>query len=123
MIDIKRIKKIIDPHKEPNKQFFLDLLDKDKQEAFEREHIDAVMFMLRAIYINKLKAAIKSAQEQISSLVSDPDYDAESYRRVMGLKAEIAKNRAQIETYKPFFDEPYFARMDGTIKTATTATI
>lgn len=51
MIDIKRIKKIIDPHKEPNKQFFLDLLDKDKQEAFEREHIDAVMFMLRAIYI------------------------------------------------------------------------
>ena len=112
MIDIKRIKKIIDPHKEPNKQFFLDLLDKDKQEAFEREHIDAVMFMLRAIYINKLKAAIKSAQEQISSLVSDPDYDAESYRRVMGLKAEIAKNRAQIETYKPFFDEPYFARMD-----------
>ena len=104
MIDIKRIKKIIDPHKEPNKQFFLDLLDKDKQEAFEREHIDAVMYMLRAIYINKLKAAIKSAQEQISSLVSVPDYDAESYRRVMGLKAEIAKNRAQIETYKPFFD-------------------
>ena len=112
MADIKKIKKIIDPHKEPDKQFFLDLLDDEKQEAYEREHIDAVMFMLRYIYINKLKSAIKEAQDEISALVADPDYDAESYKRVMALKAEIARRRAQIDTYKPYFDEPYFARMD-----------
>ena len=112
MADINKIKKIIDPHKEPDKQFFLDLLDSEKQLNYEREHIDAVMFMLRVIYINKLKVSIKEAQEEISRLVSDPDYDAESYKKVMALKSEISRHRAQIETYKPYFDEPYFARMD-----------
>lgn len=112
MADIKKIKEIVDPHKEPDKQFFLDLLDSEKQWTSECEHIDAVMFMLRVIYINKLKAAIKTAQDEISALVADPDYNAESYKKVMGLRAEIAARRAQIDTYKPFFDEPYFARMD-----------
>ena len=112
MADIKRIKKIIDPHKEPDKQFFLDLLDSEKQLAWECDHIDAVMFMLRYIYINKLKASISAARDEIASLVADPDYNAESYKRVMALKAAIAQYRARIETYKPFFDEPYFARMD-----------
>ena len=112
MADFKRIKKLIDPHKEPDKQFFLDLLDVQKQESYEREHIDAVMFMLRAIYINKLKSAIKQAQDEIAEITSDPDYNAESYKKVMSLKAEISATRARIETYKPFFDEPYFARMD-----------
>lgn len=112
MADFKRIKKLIDPHKEPDKQFFLDLLDVQKQESYEREHIDAVMFMLRAIYINKLKSAIKQAQDEIAEITSDPDYNAESYKKVMALKAEISATRARIETYKPFFDEPYFARMD-----------
>lgn len=112
MIDIKKIKRIIDPHKEPDKQFFLDLLDADKQENYEREHINAVMVMLRLIYINKLKSAIQDARDEIARISADPDYNAESYKKVMSLKAEISKRRAEIETYKPFFDEPYFARMD-----------
>ena len=49
MADINKIKRIIDPHKVPDKQFFLDLLDADKQTACENEHIDAVMTMLRII--------------------------------------------------------------------------
>ena len=112
MADLKKIKKILDPHKEPDKQFFLDLLDNDKQVEYEREHIDAVMFMLRFIYINKLKTSIESAKEQIAKITADPDYNAESYKTVMELKAQIAATRAKIDTYKPFFDEPYFARMD-----------
>ena len=35
MADIKKIKEIIDPHKEPDKQFFLELLDSDKQCTYE----------------------------------------------------------------------------------------
>ena len=112
MADLKKIKKILDPHKEPDKQFFLDLLDNDRQVEYEREHIDAVMFMLRFIYINKLKTSIESAKEQIAKITADPDYNAESYKTVMELKAQIAATRAKIDTYKPFFDEPYFARMD-----------
>ena len=112
MADINKIKRIIDPHKVPDKQFFLDLLDADKQTACENEHIDAVMTMLRIIYINKPKSAIKDLQNEIARLTADPDYNAESYKTVMALRAEIAQKRAAIETYKPFFDEPYFARMD-----------
>ena len=112
MADLNKIKKIIDPHKEPDKQFFLDLLDGDRQTAYEGEHIAAVMSMLRYIYINGLKRTIASLKEQIARLTSDPDYNAESYRKVLQLRAEVAAARAKIESYKPFFDEPYFARMD-----------
>ncbi|MCD8041072.1 MAG: AAA family ATPase [Clostridia bacterium] len=112
MADFKKVKNLINPHKEPDKQFFLDLLDDDKQLSYEAEHLNAVMLMLRAVYINKLKRSIKSAQEEIDRLTSDRDYNAESYRQVLTLKAEIAQHRAQIDTFKPFFDEPYFARMD-----------
>ena len=73
MIDIKKIKRIIDPHKEPDKQFFLDLLDADKQENYEREHINAVMVMLRLIYINKLKSAIQDARDEIARISADPE--------------------------------------------------
>ena len=31
---------------------------------------------------------------------------------MLQLRAEVAAARAKIESYKPFFDEPYFARMD-----------
>ena len=112
MADIKTIKKILDPHKEPDKQFFLDLLDVDKQAVCEDRHINAVMSMLRYIYINKLKAAIDEAKREIAAVMSDPDYNAESYKKIVELKARISSARARIETYKPFFDEPYFARMD-----------
>lgn len=112
MADFNTIKKIIDPHKEPDKQFFLDLLDDDKQAAYEEEHMRAVMSMLRFIYINALKHSIEAHKAEIQSLMADPDYDAESYAKVLSLKSQIAAARVKIDSYKPFFDEPYFARMD-----------
>ena len=42
MADFKSLKNSIDPHKEPTKQFFLDLLDADKQWSCEQEHVSAV---------------------------------------------------------------------------------
>ena len=46
MADFKTVKNLIEPHKEPDKQFFSDLLDSEKQQAYEDEHITAVMSML-----------------------------------------------------------------------------
>ncbi len=112
MADLNDIKKIIDPHKRPDKRFFLDMLDGAKQKAYEDVHISAVMSMLRHIYINGLKRTIASLKEEIAALASDPDYNAESYKKILRLRAQVAAARAKIESYKPFFDEPYFARMD-----------
>ena len=48
MADIKDIKKILSPSKQPDKQFYLDLLDTDKQRAYEEEHLKAVLQIGRA---------------------------------------------------------------------------
>lgn len=114
MPDFKSLKNSIDPHREPTKQFFMDLLDADKQRAYEDEHVSAVMQMLKVLYIGRLKAKISAAREEKQQIKSEPDYTAEKYKRLLEINAEIAKLKAKTAEYKPFFDEPYFARMDLT---------
>ena len=112
MTEFEKLKNSIDPHKRTDKQFFLDLLDYDLQREYENLHIHCVMRMLKALYINKLKAKISAAKEERHTLNSSPEHSAENYRRVLELNAEIASLTAKMQSYKPFFDEPYFARMD-----------
>ncbi len=114
MTDLKSLKNSIDPHKEPTKQFFLDLLDADKQAEYEQTHVSAVMQMLKALYIGRLKAKIFAARAEKEQLVAEGDYTAEKYKRVLEINAEISRLKAKTAEYKPFFDEPYFARMDLT---------
>lgn len=112
MINLDELKKLIDPHKEPDKQFFLDLLDGEKQTSAEQKHLQAVMLMLKALYLVKLKNKIQAARAEKLSVTRSPDYNAEQYRRVLELNAEISKYKQKCNTYKPFFSEPYFGRMD-----------
>ena len=114
MADFKSLKNSINPHKEPDKQFFLELLDGDKQWEYENAHVLAVMQMLKALYLSKLKAKIAAARQEKEQLVSERDYTAEKYRRVLELNEEISRLKAKMSEYKPFFDEPYFARMNLT---------
>lgn len=112
MPDIKTLQNLIDPHKEPDKQFYLDLLDADRQREYEDARISAVMSLLKVLYLSKLKAKSEAAKAEKASLEAAPDYNAEKYRRVLELNAVINSIRAKMQEYKPFFDEPYFARMD-----------
>ncbi|MBD5632602.1 MAG: AAA family ATPase [Clostridia bacterium] len=114
MADFKSLKNSIDPHKEPDKQFFLDLLDGEKQWNYECEHINAVMLMLKALYIARLKAKVDAARAEKEQIKKDGEYTAEKYRRVLELNAEISAVKNKMNEYKPFFSEPYFARMDVT---------
>lgn len=112
MGDFEKFKSLIDPHRQPDKQFFCDLLDDEKQRLYEEEHIFAVMSMLKAVHINRLKARLSAAKSERRALNTSPDRNAESYRRVLELTAQISALAAKINSFKPFFDEPYFARMD-----------
>ena len=112
MADLKELKNLIDPHKEPDKQFFLDLLDQNKQGAAEQLHLQSVMQMLKALYIVKIKRSIDSAKAEIKSLTKSSEYTAEKYQTVLGLNAQIEKLSHKLNTYKPFFEETYFGRMD-----------
>ncbi len=111
-MDIERLKKLIDPRKIVDKQFYLDLLDENKQDEYEKEHIQAVLIMLRVTYINNLKRTIKQCKKRIEEIMSGEEYGAEQYNEVVKLKEQISSAQTKINTYKPFFEEPYFARMD-----------
>ena len=103
---------LIKSKKEPDKQFYLDLLDEEKQRAYEEQHVRAVMSLLKVVYINKLKLKIRENREQIEKIRAEEEFSAENYRTIIGLNAEIKAWREEIESYKGFFVEPYFARMD-----------
>lgn len=112
MTDFEKLKNSIDPHKQPDKAFFLSLLDADKQREYEEEHIKAVMQMLKVFYLKKLIRRINVIKDERRALNSATEHSAENYRRVLELNAELKTLKSKLDSYKPFFDEPYFARMD-----------
>ena len=114
MLDFKSAKNLIEPHKQPDKDFFLDLLDGDKQTEYEHAHISALMFMLKYLYIRRVQIKINSLKKQREDLKNSGDGSAERYKKTLEINAEIARLKGKIEGFKPFFDEPYFARMDVT---------
>lgn len=112
MSDLEKLKNSINPHKQTSREFFLGLLDADRQKAYEDEHLSAVMALLKIIRLNRLMAKADAAKKERKALNSSSEKNAESYRRVLELDALISSLNEKINSYKPFFDEPYFARMD-----------
>ena len=104
--------KYLDPKKSGDHTWFLSLLDDGKQTSYEETHIRAVMQMLRIVHIRPQKIAVKQAKEEISRLEKDTDNAAENYKKIRELLEEIRRREEKMQTYRPFFDEPYFARMD-----------
>ena len=103
---------LLDPHKNADKAWFLELLDAEKQIEYEANHVEAVMRVLRIARIRDHQLKIAEAREEIDRLNADKDGGAENYRRVGLLLAEIEKRKKIIDGFRCFFDEPYFARMD-----------
>lgn len=112
MADIEKLKNLINPKRNADKNFYLELLDGDKQKEWEDAHISAVLAMLKILHINKLTRQIREAEEERTNLQTSPDYDAEKYRRVLELTAQVNSAKQKRLSYKCFFDEPFFARMD-----------
>ena len=89
MTDFTRIKNLINPQKNADKDYFLSLIDVQKQKEYENEHINAVLVMLRAVYISKLKRKIAVAEEEIKKLRAESDYGAKEYREILNLRSNI----------------------------------
>ena len=111
-LDYENLIKLIEPKKSGDHAWFLSLLDDDAQRIYEDEHMEAVMRMLRIIRIRPHKIAIKNAKSEIARLEREEKDSAETYVKIKNLLALIEKEKEKMETYHPFFDEPYFARMD-----------
>lgn len=111
-LTIAEMRNLIKSNKQPDKQFYLDLLDEDKQREYEDARIKSVMVLLKADYINPLKIKIKADRDEAEAIKEEPDFSAENYQKVIALNAHIRELKEKIEGYKGFFTEPYFARMD-----------
>lgn len=102
---------VLETKKAGDHAWFLSLLDDEAQKTYEEEHIEAVMQMLRIARIRPHKNKIKEARETIQSLEKEGN-TAENYVKIRNLMAEIEKEEEKINAFRPFFGEPYFARMD-----------
>lgn len=85
-----------------------------KQKAYEDEHMAAVMRMLKFWHIREHKVKILAAKGEIARLEREEEHNAENYCKVTELLKEIGEHKNAIDSYRCFFDEPYFARMDLT---------
>lgn len=110
----EQLKREISSRRAADKEWFLDLLDEEKQKAYEDNHIRALLAALRIVYIHKEQEAIKSAQAELKEIRNGDDRSALSYAYAEELNRSIEAARERIESYRHFFDEPYFARMDAT---------
>ena len=111
-IPYEQLTALLETKKAGDHDWFLSLLDDEKQRVYEEEHLEAVMLMLRLARIRPHKNAIKEAKAEIERIEKEERDNGGSYRQIKLLQAEIEKQAAKMETYRPFFDEPYFARMD-----------
>ena len=111
-IPYEKLQMLLNPQKSGDHDWFLSLLDDEKQRVYEEEHMEAVMQMLRIARIRPHKSAIREARVEIARMEKEEADNAETYRKIRELLAEIERQNEKVETYHPFFDEPYFARMD-----------
>ncbi len=111
-IPYDKLMAILDTKKAGDHDWFLSLLDEEKQRAYEDGHMEAVMQMLRIARIRPHKNAVREAKAEIARMESEERDNAQTYRKIKNLLVEIEKQNERVETYRPFFDEPYFARMD-----------
>lgn len=111
-IPYEQLKNLLDSKKAGDHAWFLSLLDTEEQTRYEKEHMAAVMQALRAVHIRPRKIAVKESKAEIAALEKSQEDPAGNYQKILGLLAEIKRQEEKIDTFRPFFDEPYFARMD-----------
>ena len=102
----------LEPHKKADKSWYLDLLDKDRQQAYEEDRLKAALVMLKVYYLARYRNRIREAKEEAETLKRSEGYAAKDYKRILELNAEIDSLEKKLNTYKCYFTETYFARMD-----------
>lgn len=95
-----------------DKKWFLDLLDDEKQKKYEDNHLKALLLALRLSYLNKEQDTVREAQRELSEIRNGDDHSAAAYARTLELNRIIRSAHETMDSYRRFFDEPYFARMD-----------
>ena len=107
-----KIHERLSPKKLADKNWYLSLLEEGEQFAYEEEHLRLVLVALKVLHISRITKKIREAKAEIERLRTQENYAAEDYRRLLEKNAEVAAETKKLNTFRPFFTEPYFARMD-----------
>lgn len=109
---MKNPKDFLKPNIDADKEWYLSLLDEEKQFSYEQERIGYVLAALKSFYLARYQRRIASAKAEIEEIKARENYSAEDYRTILNKNAEIQADYKKLDGYKCFFSEPYFARMD-----------
>ena len=96
----------------PEREFFLQLLDRPLQDEAEKNRLERVVCVL----INQKKSALFKQTEgylsKIEALKTQKDFTADEYLESTRLSRLAESNKKAIAQYEKLFNQPYFARMD-----------
>ena len=109
---IEKLKQMLDPKRDADKAWYLALLDEEGQFCYEKEHLDAVLRMLRFYYLSRLQRRVREIEGEMEGLRAQEGYSAGEYRELLEKQAQRQEVEKKIDSYKCFFVEPYFARID-----------
>ena len=110
--DLEKIQSILEPKKKGGRDWFLSFLDDEKQLLYEEERLDATLRMLRLAKIAPRQKRLRDLQERIEKIEKSAEKTAKGYQEANALSVLAKQEIEAIEAVRPFFEEPYFARMD-----------
>lgn len=108
------LKALLNPNKKADKEWYLSLLNEERQTAYEGERLGATLVMLKYYYIARYQKVIAQIKEEIEAIKRQEGYGAKEYRAILEKQAEMQSVKQKLESYRCYFAEPYFARMDVT---------
>ena len=73
---IEKLKQMLDPKRDADKAWYLALLDEEGQLCYEKEHLDAVLRMLRLYYLSRLQHRIREIEAEMERLRAQEGYSA-----------------------------------------------
>lgn len=109
---MEEAEKRLSPSVKADKEWYLALLDEETQKKCEEDHLLSVLLMLRRYYLSKYVKQIQKIKRDEEALKAEKSGSAEDFQTVLEFEAQIARLSEKIDSYKCFFREPYFARMD-----------
>ena len=85
---IEKLKQMLDPKRDADKAWYLALLDEEGQLCYEKEHLDAVLRMLRFYYLSRLQRRVREIGAEMEGLRAREGYSAGEYRELLEKQAE-----------------------------------
>ena len=94
---------MLDPKRDADKAWYLALLDEEGQLCYEKEHLDAVLRMLRFYYLSRLQHRVREIEGEMEGLRAQEGYSAGEYRELLEKQAQRQEVEKKIDSYKCFF--------------------